>query len=177
MAANKRHINKAIELNSGEKPEGYKYCTKCVLLKPYTDFYKDKKCEGGVRADCKECFKAYMNSKYCTNPEPAKQRAVQQRERIKANPELLALEQANMKLRNDRYKINHPDRIKEPLKIPYRNKEKPLSVVIVILQNVTSSSFTKTFGQHFSHHFPGGWRVRFPFSVMLRIDNDTKGSL
>jgi 5-methylcytosine-specific restriction endonuclease McrA len=39
-----------------------KHCSKCHLLQPLTQFYRDKKTRDGHRAICKDCVKAYFRT-------------------------------------------------------------------------------------------------------------------
>ena len=37
-----------------------KTCSKCKKEKPFTDFFRDKQKKDGLRSDCKECQKLYL---------------------------------------------------------------------------------------------------------------------
>lgn len=36
-------------------PEGFRECTKCLGIKPHSEFHKHKKCKGGFNSVCKVC--------------------------------------------------------------------------------------------------------------------------
>jgi hypothetical protein len=40
-----------------------KKCTKCLIEKAVSEFYKSKSCEDGLTYSCKSCFLSYRNSK------------------------------------------------------------------------------------------------------------------
>lgn len=39
-------------------------CTKCYVLKPFEEFYKDDRCKSGYRSACKLCIKADNSARY-----------------------------------------------------------------------------------------------------------------
>ncbi len=47
-----------------------KRCKHCGELKPFDDFYRDKKARDGCRPECKACNLARRAAKYAANPQP-----------------------------------------------------------------------------------------------------------
>lgn len=73
-------------------------CTKCYLLKPYEEFYKDHRCKSGYRSACKLCINkdnrerrlvkldqySAMNARYWASLSPDERRARHKRYRLKS---------------------------------------------------------------------------------------------
>lgn len=92
-----------------------KFCTKCRLEKPFTEFSKNKSIKDGHRSACKLCDKAKDASRYLENSEKIKAYSRQYRE---ANRE-------KVKESEEIRRIKNKERIKESQRAyRERNKEK-----------------------------------------------------
>lgn len=60
----------------------YKRCTKCLINKPRTEFYRHGKAKGGVHSACKDCEKKAAREFNAANPE--KMALVNRRSKLKA---------------------------------------------------------------------------------------------
>lgn len=67
-----------------EQKTATKPCMKCGVVKPLDAFYAQAGMRDGYRNDCKECMTAYRKSRYRNDPDVAKRRVREWRER---NPE------------------------------------------------------------------------------------------
>ena len=60
-----------------------KKCSKCGIEKLITDFYTNRSQSSGYSSQCKECSKEAQRKIYIYNPEKAKERALNYRERYR----------------------------------------------------------------------------------------------
>lgn len=77
-----------------------KSCTKCGIVKPLSEFHKDRSTHDGHACQCKECAKARARDWYYSNPERAKQarQGWADRNRGKVNEHRRARAAANPKI-------------------------------------------------------------------------------
>jgi hypothetical protein len=74
-----------------------KRCSKCGIIKPITEFYKDKFTKGGMNSRCKECMRIYHHEYYKRNLE---RRREWQREYYEENEEKIREYRHKYRLKN-----------------------------------------------------------------------------
>lgn len=89
-----------------DTPPTSKACTKCGVVKPFGDFYKNKSTKDGLNYWCKVCLLSAVANQYKKNPERAKENAAKWQ---KENPEKVKVSQA-------KYREKYPEKILEKTK-------------------------------------------------------------
>lgn len=108
-----------------DKPEGFKYCTKCMELKSLSEFDTTPKEKDGHTQMCKVCRHKYYKDNFEYYVEKAKIRQQEKKEELKeykANYYKENKENINKKNRIN-YRLNRKERIKKQQEYYFVNKE------------------------------------------------------
>jgi len=115
--------------------DGTRTCTKCMVIKPVSDFHKDKTATDGIRSTCKKCRIDHVKDWYQDNKPRQQKRANLRR---KQDPEKERLREA------ERYIKDREKRILLATEHSHRRKARKLKTVVE--KGISKAALKKLFG-------------------------------